>query len=119
MRRLARASLLAIALGTVPCAGIAADRAFYNELPLTYMTPEDRKIAVERINRALDDGNDGETYRWQNAATGASGSVTPKASFTRNGARCRNADFSTTAGGRKNASTWKLCKTPEGWKIVD
>lgn len=119
MRRIACVRLLAMALGVVASPAFAANRAFYTELPLTYMTGEDRKIAVDRINGALDGGNDGETYRWENPATGASGSVTPKASFTRDGARCRSADFSTTAGGRKNASTWKLCKTSEGWKIVD
>ena len=110
---------LAIALIVAPATAFAVARAFWTELPVTYMNEQDRKIAIERINSALDDGNDGETYRWENPATGASGSVTPKKRFTRDGAHCRNADFSTTAGGRKNASTWKLCKLGDGWKIVD
>ena len=108
-----------VALGLAATSAPAADRAFWSEMPTTYMTEQDRKIAIERINAALDEGKDGETYRWENPTTGASGSVMPKASFSRDGARCRSADVSTTAGGRKNSSTWKLCKVDRGWKIVD
>jgi len=97
----------------------AAARAFWTELPVSYMNEQDRKIAVERISSALDSGKDGATYRWENPATGASGTVIPKAQFKRDGNRCRSADFSTSAGGRKNASTWKLCQFGDGWKIVD
>ena len=119
MRGIARIALPATVLVVATASAFAANRAFWLELPSTYMTEQDRKIAIDKINRALDGGNDGQTYRWENPATGASGSVTPKSSFTRDGARCRSADFSTTAGGRKNASTWKLCKVGDGWKIVD
>ena len=119
VRGIARIALPAIALVVAPASALAANRAFWLELPSTYMTEQDRKIAIERINGALDGGKDGQTYRWENPATGASGSVTPKSSFTRDGARCRSADFATTAGGRNNASTWKLCKLGDGWKIVD
>ena len=109
----------ALVLIVAPSITQGAARAFWTELPISHMNEQDKKIAIERINSALDSGKDGETYRWENPATGASGSVTPKGSFTRDGARCRSADFSTTAGGRKNASTWKLCKVGDGWKIVD
>ena len=112
-------ALATVALALVATSAPAADRAFWSEMPTTYMTEQDRKIAIERINAALDEGKDGETYRWENPKTGASGSVMPKSSFTRDGLRCRSADVSTMAGGRRNASTWKLCKVNEGWKIVD
>jgi surface antigen len=108
-----------IVLFIAPATAFAVARAFWSELPVTYMNEQDRKIAIERINSALDGGNDGETYRWENPATGASGTVTPNGSFTREGNRCRNARFSTRAGGRENANTWKLCKFGDGWKIVD
>jgi surface antigen len=119
MRRIAALALPAILLAVAPATALAVARAFWSELPVTYMNEQDRTIAIDRINSALDGGNDGETYRWENPATGASGSVTPKKSFTQDGNRCRSADFSTTAGGRKNAGTWKLCKIGDGWKIVD
>jgi len=119
MRWSTRLRVPTIVLFVAPATALAVARALWTEVPVTYMNEQDRKIAIERINGALDGGNDGETYRWENPATGASGSVTPKGSFTRDGARCRSADFSTTAGGRKNASTWKLCKVGDGWKIVD
>lgn len=118
-RTIARIGFAAVVLGLAATSATAADRAFWSEMPATYMTEQDRRIAIERINTALDDGKEGETYRWENPTTGASGSVTPKGSFSRSGARCRSADVSTTAGGRRNASTWKLCKLNDGWKIVD
>ena len=119
MRGIARIALPTTVLVVATASVFAANRAFWLELPSTYMTEQDRKIAIDKINDALDGGNDGQTYRWENPTTGASGSVTPKSSFTRDGARCRSADFATTAGGRNNASTWKLCKIGDGWKIVD
>jgi surface antigen len=114
-----RAALAALVVIVAPSTALAAARAFWTELPISYMNEQDKKIAIERINSALDSGKDGETYRWENPATGAAGSVIPKAQFKRDGNRCRSANFATTAGGRKNASTWKLCKFGDGWKIVD
>ena len=83
------------------------------------MTDADYKIALPAISKALDEGKTGSKYHWDNRATGASGWVVPKQSFSRSGMQCRGAEFYASAGGKTNASAWKLCKTPDGWKVVD
>ncbi len=71
------------------------------------------------IRKALDEGQQGRSYEWKNPATGASGSITPGASFERGGMPCRAARFSIAAGGKNSTSAWNLCRTPEGWKVAE
>jgi len=97
----------------------AAARTLSDGLPWSRMTEEDRKIAMGTINRALDEGSAGTTYRWDNPATKATGSITPRKTFTRDGMTCRDAQIHASAGGRQNTSRWKLCKTAEGWKALE
>ena len=107
----------AVAGASSACFAQALD--FYKDLPASHMNDEDRRVARSAIASALEGGQDGATYRWENLATGASGSVMPKRSFSRNGMPCRSAEFFVSAGGRQNVSTWNVCKTDQGWKVVD
>ena len=97
----------------------AAARTLTDGLPWSRMTDDDRKIAMGTINRALDEGVAGTAYRWDNPATKATGSITPRKTFTRDGMTCRNAEIRASAGGKQNTSRWKMCKTPEGWKALE
>jgi surface antigen len=97
----------------------AAGRSFADSLPWSRMTDEDRTIAMGTINRALDEGAPGTTYRWDNPATKASGSITPKKTFTHAGMTCRDVEIHASADGRQNTSRWKMCKTAEGWKALE
>lgn len=106
-----------VAGASCPCLAQALD--FYKNLPASHMNDEDRRVARSAIATALENAKDGTTHRWENRGTGASGSVMPKKSFSRNGMRCRNAEFFVSAGGRENVSTWNVCKTDQGWKVVD
>jgi len=92
---------------------------FARDAPITRMTQEDFRIAGEVIRKALDEGQPGRPYEWKNPATGASGSITPGASFERGGMPCRAARFTIAAGGKNSASAWNLCRTPEGWKVAE
>lgn len=90
------------------------------DAPVSRMTKQDFEIANPVIRQALDEGKNGQSYKWDNPATKASGSVTPKSEpFARDDKTCRRAEFMISAGGRKNVSSWTLCKMPEGWKAVD
>ncbi|HVO89299.1 MAG TPA: RT0821/Lpp0805 family surface protein [Casimicrobiaceae bacterium] len=113
------ATLALVLLALAPMTGMSVTRSVIDSLPSTHMTPEDREMAKTAVENALDSGENGTTYRWQNPATGASGSVTPKKSFARDGMQCRKVDYAASAKGRNNASTWNVCKTPDGWKIID
>ena len=92
---------------------------FARDAPISRMTAEDFRVAGEVIRKALDEGQQGRSYEWKNPATGASGSITPGASFERGGMPCRAARFTIAAGGKNSASAWNLCRTPEGWKVAE
>ncbi len=116
-RLLAFASVLMVAAAS-PLAS-AAEGYFLKDAPVSRMTKDDFQIANGVIRSALEEGRDGEAYAWENPATGASGSVTPRTAFVRDGKTCRRAQFAVSAGGLKNVSSWTLCKLPDGWKAVD
>jgi surface antigen len=112
---LAAASLLALASG--PAAAI--NEMFGKNAPISRMTDEDFRIAGGVMRKALDEGPDGRPYEWKNPGTSASGTVTPTASFEKQGMRCRGAIFTITTRGETSRSEWNLCKTPEGWKVAE
>lgn len=96
----------------------ALNALFMARGPLEKLTKEDAQIARAEIQKALTTGKDGQTYKWSNPTTKASGTVTPTKTFTKDGMRCRATAFTTSAGGERGASTWNMCDTKEGWKIV-
>ena len=119
---LSRSQLLALpaALALAILSASAVSQGYWlKDAPITHMTKEDRAIADGVIKSALDEGKDGQAYKWNNPKTGATGSITPGAPFERDGKTCRKAQFMNSAGGRTNESAWTLCKLPEGWKAVD
>jgi surface antigen len=108
---------------TIITAALSPDALAFNELfarggPLSHLTKADVNIALAEIRSALETGTDGNTHAWSNRETQASGTVTPTKTFTMKGMRCRAVDFTTRAGGESGASTWTLCKTKDGWKVL-
>jgi len=110
---------LAAAAILAPPRALAANELFAKDAPITRMTKDDFEIAGAVVRKALDEGQEGQAYPWKNPATSASGTVTPLASFTREGLRCRGAAFTITTRGETSRSQWNLCRTPEGWKVAE
>ena len=96
----------------------AANALFVARGPLGHLKKDDVQVARAAIKKTLDSGPDGQAQTWSNPKTKASGTVKPTKTFTKDGMRCRTTDFSTSAGGESAASTWNLCKTKDGWKVV-
>ena len=109
----------AVALTLASPAAHAANELFAKDAPITRMTKDDFEIAGAVMRKALDEGEDGRAYPWNNPATSASGTVTPLAPFTRQGLRCRGAAFTITTRGETSRSQWNLCRTAEGWKVAE
>jgi len=108
----------ALSLLAAPAA-FAINEMFARDAPITRMTQEDFDIAGAVMRKALDEGEQGKAYPWNNPATSASGTVTPLASFTRQGVQCRGAAFTITTRGKTSRSQWNLCRTPQGWKVAE
>lgn len=87
-----------------------------------WLDDRDRQKIDQTAQGALSDGKTGESYVWQNADSGNSGSVTPNSGqyTTSAGNLCR--DFSQTAvspAGQTASGSGTACKQPDGtWKIV-
>jgi surface antigen len=114
------ASFCALLLLGVSAPGIGYDGYWLKDAPVGRMTKQDFDIANPVVHRALDEGRDGQVYEWNNPGTGASGSVKLLSEpFVRKDMTCRRAQFTVSAGGLRNVSTWMLCKLPDGWKAVD
>jgi surface antigen len=109
---------IAIVALLVPSLALAFNTLFTGRGPMSHLTQADIDIARAEIRSALETGADGDTHTWANPQTKASGTVTPTKTYMMKGMRCRLVDFSTYAGGQRNASTWTLCKTKDGWKVV-
>jgi surface antigen len=115
LRSAATAALLLAA--TIPAHAI--NEMFAKNTAVSKMTQEDFDIAGKVMRKALDEGKDGQAYEWSNAKTSAAGTVTPLAGFEKNGMKCRGVEFKTTAGGKSGQSQWNVCKTAEGWKVLE
>jgi surface antigen len=97
----------------------AVNTMWAKDAPIAQLSGDDLKIALATMNKALDDGRDGEVRSWSNGATKASGTVTPGAPFERQGMRCRSARLTIDANGHASSSDWNLCRTPDGWKFAE
>ncbi|MGZ5036273.1 MAG: RT0821/Lpp0805 family surface protein [Usitatibacter sp.] len=116
-RRAALATGCLVALACGPAGAI--NDMFAKDAPITRMTDDDFRIASGVMRKALDEGQDGKSYDWNNPKTSAAGTITPTNAFERQGMRCRGAKFTIKAGGVTSQSAWNLCKTPQGWKVAE
>ena len=88
------------------------------DLPVRYMTDEDKDMLRSAVFGTLDQTPDGSTRRWENSKTGAHGDLTPRASFDRAGQPCRDLEVANSARGHDNRVVLTLCKQPDGeWRI--
>jgi len=119
MRRLPPLVISTLVLVAVSGPAAAINEMFAKDSAIAAMTDEDFRIAGAVMREALEEGQDGRVYEWKNAATSASGTITPLAAFERAGMHCRGVKFTIKAAKRSSASAWNLCKTPGGWKVAE
>jgi len=114
--RLAAFALLAAAAFA---AHAQSNMRFLDNAPIEKMTREDLALMLNNSNEALSRNADGETSGWANAKTGASGTATPLRSFTQQGMKCREAQYTNHAGGLNGGGRYTLCRAAGGtWKIL-
>jgi surface antigen len=116
MRKVFR--LIALAVLLLPGAALAFNVFSMRDMPVSYMTDEDREILESAVFSVLDNGRDGESAHWENGKTGAHGELTPRATFVAEGRSCRDLEVANSARGRNNRLVITLCRQAEGkWKI--
>jgi surface antigen len=114
-----RPAAVALLLVAASAAGAQSNLRFLKDAPIEKMTREDLAILLKASNDTLSRNADGETSGWTNPKTGASGTVTPLRTFTRQGMKCREARYTNHAGGFNGDGTYTLCRVASGdWKLV-
>lgn len=105
---------------TLAPASFAVNETFLKEAPYAaYFTDEDRRITNATLDKALDEGRDGETRRWENPSTGASGEIKVLARLAPPDANCRAAQVTNRARGRVGKGTYVFCRNANGaWMLA-
>lgn len=81
---------------------------------------QDRRIAGQNSQHALETAPAGTTTTWHNPDSGNSGTVTPTRTYQNaSGQYCREFQQTITIGGQDQQSFGTACRQPDGsWKIV-
>lgn len=99
----------------------AMDLSFMGQAPMRYLSPADMQLMTETIDAALEEAADGESRRWDNAESKASGTVTVQRSFEHDGMPCRRLEIASQVpqashGGHRYLAD--MCRVGEDWKIL-
>ena len=80
---------------------------------------EDRRLAQQNAQLALERMRAGQTVTWQNPDSGNSGSFTPTRTFqTSGGTFCREYQQTITVGGQRENGFGTACRQPDGnWQL--
>lgn len=88
--------------------------SFLSDSPYAYFTPDDHKIFAQARADILSKGADGETSKWSNPATTASGTVKIMKTFKRAEVTCRTLYISNRAKGRAASGQYNFCEKTAG-----
>ena len=109
-------ALVFLASAAVASASVwAFNTSFLRDAPFAYFTDKDWILFKDTLFRALDDGADGTTARWDNPSSGGSGEVTPLDTRLVDGVTCRDTRIVTRAQGLSAQGDYQLCKADGEW----
>lgn len=107
--------LLFLLLFTPPLLAVSSLNWLKNS-PARHFNDADWGLFTKTLNSALDAN---KSASWENPKSGASGTITPGASKTRDGMNCRLVTLANKANGQTGKSAFTFCKTRDGsWKIA-
>ena len=110
--------MIALVMVALPGAAMAFNTFSMRDMPISFMTQEDREIFMAAVNDTLERKHDGEGARWENPKTGAHGDLAARVSFERAGNRCRELEVANSARGHDNRVVVTMCRQSDGeWKI--
>jgi surface antigen len=90
---------------------------FLNDSPVAYYTDQDWALYKAAARDALDNKKDGTKVTWKNPVNGHGGYFIPTHTTKKNGKTCRTLKIFNYGKSRTDASTYQVCKYPNGWKI--
>lgn len=110
MKRILIAAVLALAAG----AAGAFPLMFLGSSVLQRLTTADAEMLSGALDAALAAEQEGTEERWSNPASGASGNVTFRRAFQRDGLPCRSLHILITAQAITRDGVFEMCRQPDG-----
>ena len=86
--------------------------------PAEQFDDEDLQLFLATGRKALNEGKDNETLRWENPKTRARGELTVRRSYEWKSYGCKELRVYNEAGGRKGTSTFNLCSVDGKWRLL-
>jgi surface antigen len=85
-----------------------------------YLDQQDRQLAVQNANYALENGRSGYSSEWRNPDNGHYGTFTPQAAYNNNrGQVCREGSSTVVIDGRNETVVNRYCRNPDGtWTLA-
>lgn len=84
-----------------------------------YLDQQDRQLAVQNANYALENNRSGYASEWRNPDNGHSGTFTPQAPYDNRGQVCREGSSTVVIDGRNETTVNRYCRNPDGtWSLA-
>jgi len=111
-------AILALLLALGASAAGAVNTLFLQDSALAALTDADMGLLMEAIDRGLA-APEGEMVSWENAKTGAKGTVEPGADYEHDGRSCRHLKLALSSKGHHGGGQWNYCRRPGGsWELM-
>jgi surface antigen len=86
--------------------------------PAEKFDEEDLRIFMDHANRALSEGKENETLKWENPKTRAKGAMTIVRNFENKGRTCRELRVQNEVPGRKGDTRLNFCQVDGKWRLL-
>jgi surface antigen len=107
------------ALSLVAQGGFAQNIMFLRKGPVAYLNDADKELLRNTLGEALNDGNEGDSFSWENPDSGNSGRFTVLDTHEDFDTTCRNVRTHTEAAGRTGGGIFRLCLADDGtWRFA-
>jgi surface antigen len=115
-----RGLALLVAFCAVTGAGAvqAAGLGFMSKGPMAHFNEADMKLLDQALDRALAAAETGTAIDWSNAATGASGAITPLRAFEQGGRPCREVKVVNRHRQLESSGVYTLCRSEGRWTLA-
>ena len=104
----------AACVGAVQAAGLG----FMSKGPMAHFNEADMKLLNQALDRALAATDTGTAVEWSNAATGASGAITPLRAFDIGGRPCREVKAVNRHRQLESSGVYTLCRGEGRWTLA-
>ena len=86
--------------------------------PAERFDEEDIRLFMDHANRALSEGKENETLKWENPKTRAKGAMTVVRNFENKGRACRELRVQNEVPGRKGDTRLNFCQVEGKWRLL-